>query len=180
MDVKDIIRPAETEATPSGARSARHKPGPAERARLAAQKRGEVAPVRTPTPGGAKRPTQLETRLAGELGKINLIFAGVCAMVHKGGGPLDPTVDPLQPNEVMALSRDLAAQAVGHKRFAKILESAITVTGSLGLIGTVGGIIMVRASMHGAIPEQFALVGAAINDPSFDMSALVGAEEPEG
>jgi hypothetical protein len=50
MDVKDIIRPAETEATPSGARSARHKPGPAERARLAAQQRKHVMfkKVRTP------------------------------------------------------------------------------------------------------------------------------------
>jgi len=134
----------------------RHKPGPAERARLRAERAaaaGEPAPARPRPVSGGRRP-RLEVQTGAMLMQVNLGFMMACAMVQQAGGPLDPRTDPLQPNEIVLLARGIALQADQHATFRKYLSYMLTVSGSVGLISVLGAIVVVRASQHGIIPPE--------------------------
>jgi hypothetical protein len=133
----------------------RKKPGPAERARLRAERAqaaGEAPPARTPKPPAGRR-SRLEVQTGAMLMQMNLGFTMTCAMVQAAGGPLDPATDPLQPNEIVLLARGVAIQAEGHAQFRKYLTYLLNVSGGAGLLSVVAAIVVTRLAQHGVIPE---------------------------
>ena len=143
------------EETPQAEAPKRPKPGPTARRRARAEKLGVPVeslkpqrPTVLPSPGG--RRTRLETEVGAMLVQMNLGFTLTCALAPG----LDPTKDPLQPNEITLLAKGVAAQAEAHAQFRKYLNYLLTVSGSAGLFSVVAAIVTVRLAAHGVIPEQ--------------------------
>jgi hypothetical protein len=107
--------------------------------------------------------------------QINLGFTMACALAPG----LDPTSDPLHPNEVVLLAKGLTAQAEAHATFRRYLEYMLAVSGSAGLLSVVVAIVASRAAAHGLLPEEVGTYAqlALMADPA-DIKALTDSLTP--
>jgi len=134
------------------------KPGPAarKRAREEAARRAAGLPPEAAPASRAKtgRPSGLEKRVGAMLIQLNTPVMMVCAMGQRMGAPVDPAIDPLQPNEIVLLAQGITQQAESHATFRRYLEAALAISGSAGLASVVVAILAVRLSAHGVLPPE--------------------------
>jgi hypothetical protein len=172
--------------TPAAPRPPRAKPGPAarRRAREEAARRAAGLPPEAAPASRAKvgRPSGLEKRVGAMLVQLNTPVMMACAMGQRMGAPLDPMVDPLQPNEIVLLAQGLTQQAESHATFRRYLEAALAISGSAGLVSVVAAVLAVRLSAHGVLPPEvggYAALGLQA-DPARVEAFLTEAAEAAG